>query len=58
VLEQAVADHGYALALDFRAGWAFCPYYAGVDIIFQSSAERDDFADRHQALLPTPTDEH
>jgi hypothetical protein len=52
VLRSAVEERGYAIIADDQNKWAFCPYYAGVDVIFASTEERDEFVARHRALLP------
>ncbi len=52
VLLKAALDEGYFVLTDAEVSWAFCPYWAGVDIIFGSSRERDEFVDAHRDLLP------
>ncbi|WP_165817985.1 hypothetical protein [Microbacterium sp. Gd 4-13] len=52
VLRSAVEERGYAIITDDRTSWAFCPYFAGVDVIFASAAERDEFVGRHGDLRP------
>jgi hypothetical protein len=56
VLEHAVRQEAYSLIIDHQ-GWVFCPYFAGVDIIFRTSTERDDFAHQHSDVLPPTTNE-
>ncbi len=48
---KIVAEEGYAVFTDKKVTWAFCPYWAGVDIIFPSSQERDEFVNAHRDLL-------
>ncbi|WP_307467730.1 hypothetical protein [Microbacterium sp. SORGH_AS_0505] len=54
---KIVAEEGYAVLTDKEVTWAFVPYWAGVDIIFPSSQERDEFVNAHRDLLaPHPSD--
>jgi hypothetical protein len=57
VLESAVTQESRSLIVDHRAGWVFCPYFAGVDIVFRTAAERSAFAHRHGAVLAPTTNE-
>ncbi len=50
-LLKVVAEEGEAVFTDKKVTWAFCPYWAGVDIIFPSSQERDEFVNAHRDLL-------
>lgn len=49
---QGVQGYGYVVVTDEPASWAFCPYWAGVDVIFASTAQRDDFVAAHMPLRP------
>jgi len=52
VLVKAAKEESYAVLTDAEVSAAFCPYWAGVDIIFRSSHLRDRFVDAHRDLLP------
>lgn len=52
VLMKAALEEGYFVLTDAEVSWAFCPFWYGVDIIFGSSRERDEFVDAHRDLSP------
>lgn len=51
VLLKAAQEQCYVVITDFDVSSAFCPYWAGVDIVFGSSRERDEFVEAHRDLL-------
>jgi hypothetical protein len=52
VFMSGVQERGYAVITDETLTWAFCPYWAGVDVIFASPSQRDDFVAAHLSLSP------
>jgi hypothetical protein len=51
VLMCAVQEDGYPIVTDADVTWAFCPYFAGVDIVFPDTEQRERYVATHASLF-------